>query len=62
MKKDKDFGSFIDDLVASASASIDSALLSEDFIDGVDEALGDIDNLARALSPTEKNGDSPDVT
>lgn len=61
MINDKDFGRYIDDLIASAGAAIDSALMSDDFVEGVDEALGDIDNLARALSPTEKHGDTPDT-
>lgn len=62
MKNDQDFGSYIDELIAAASASIDSAMMSDEFIESVDEALGDIDNLARAQNPAEKNGDTPDVT
>lgn len=56
----KDFASQIEQLIADTCAAIDSAYLSEDFLQSVNESFDRIPILRDLGSQAEKDGDTTD--
>jgi len=58
----KDFAELIENLVAEASAAIDSALMSDEFLQAVDQSLVQIPNTMGEQPPTEQHANTSDTS
>jgi len=57
---ERDFIKNLEKIFEAASAAIDSAFMSDDFVDGVNQSLGDISNIVTDSAEAENHADKTD--
>lgn len=62
MTETDDFAEMIEKIIAETATAIDSALMSDEFLKGVDQSLGQIPNIMGVQTPTEQHANTSDTS